>query len=140
MTDAAALAFSFFVPGDCVPWARAGGGKTGHRFTPPKQAKYAATLKVLCQQAMRGGKPLDGPIALRLIAVYPWPKSMSAKRRASPGAQWRTSKPDVDNLAKIVGDALNKVAWLDDAQIAASSARKLYGDKPGLQVIVEALA
>jgi hypothetical protein len=42
---------TLFVPGDCVPWSRAGGGKTGHRFTPPKQAKYAAVLKTLCPKA-----------------------------------------------------------------------------------------
>ncbi len=140
MTDAAALAFWFFVPGDVVPWARAGGGKSVVRFTPAKQRNYAATLKAICFDAMNGGKPLEGPISLRLVAVYPWPKSMSAKKRAQPGAQWRTSKPDVDNCMKIVGDALNKVAWLDDAQIAAASLRKMYGDQPGLQVIVEVLA
>lgn len=132
--------FSFFVPGDCVPWARAGGGKTAVRFTPPKQAKYAATLKVLCMQAMGGRAPLEGPLGLVLQARYPWPKSMSAKKRLQSGAHWRISKPDFDNLAKIVGDALNKIAWLDDAQIAAARVTKIYSDNPGLSVRVEVLA
>ncbi len=137
---AGASGFSFFVPGDCVPWARAGGGKTAVRFTPPKQRNYAAVLKSLCLEAMRGTKPLEGPVSLELIAAYPWPKSMSAKKRLLPGAHWRTSKPDFDNLAKIVGDALNKVAWLDDAQIAAAWVRKVYSAAPGLEVRWEALA
>lgn len=140
MTDAAALAFSFFVPGDVVPWARAGGGKTAVRFTPAKQRNYAAVLKTLCADAMHGGAPLTGPVELRLIAVYPWPKSMTPKKRAAPGAKWRTSRPDIDNIGKLIGDALNKIAWLDDAQIAVSRALKRYGDNPGLQVEVEALA
>jgi Holliday junction resolvase RusA-like endonuclease len=140
MTDAAALAFSFFVPGDVVPWARAGGGKTGHRFTPTKQRNYAGVLKSMCVDAMHGGAPLAGPIRLALTAVYPWPKSMSAGKRQAPGAQWRVSKPDVDNCMKIVGDALNKVAWLDDAQIAVASLCKVYGEQPGLEVSVEVLA
>ena len=33
-------------------------------------------------------------------------------------AVWKSSKPDADNLAKIVADALNGIAWGDDAQIA----------------------
>lgn len=136
----ARVRIEFFVPGDCVPWARAGGGKTGHRFTPPKQAKYAATLKVLCLEAMRGAKPFEGPVSLELYAAYPWPKSMSQKKRLLPGAQWRASKPDFDNLAKIVGDALNKIAWLDDAQIAAAKVHKFYSDRPGLIVKFERLA
>jgi Holliday junction resolvase RusA-like endonuclease len=132
--------FEFFVPGDCVPWARAGGGKTGHRFTPVKQRDYMAALKLFCQRTMRGGKPLEGAVDLKIEARYPWPKSMSKKKRALPGAYWRTGRPDFDNLAKIVGDALNNIAWLDDAQIAFASVSKVYSDIPGLKVGVEALS
>ena len=36
-----------------------------------------------------------------------------------------TRKPDADNVAKSVLDALNGVAWLDDAQVTHLSVRKL---------------
>jgi Holliday junction resolvase RusA-like endonuclease len=138
-TASAVTGFEFFVPGDCVPWARAGGGKTGHRFTPVKQRDYMAALKLFCQRAMHGAQPLDGPVDLKVEARYPWPKSMTRKKRELPGAYWRTGRPDFDNLAKIVGDALNNIAWLDDAQIAFASVSKVYSDIPGLKVGVEAL-
>ena len=134
------LRFEFVVPGDCVPWARAGGGKTGHRFTPPKQAKYMAALKLICSAAMKGAKPLEGPVRIHLSAVYAWPKSVSArKRREHVGSMWRTGRPDFDNIAKLVGDALNGVAWIDDAQIASANVQKFYSDMPGLRVRIEAL-
>lgn len=42
-------------------------------------------------------------------------------------------KPDVDNLAKIVLDSLNKIAY-DDAQVCRLLVEKRYGETP--QVLV----
>lgn len=123
----------FTIPGDVVPWARAGShGKI--RFTPKPQANYMVALKLTCSAAMRGRPPLSGPIMLDVQATYPWPKSMTARKRQQPGSQWRTSRPDLDNVGKIIADALNAVAWLDDSQICCTTLRKLYGDMPGLTV------
>lgn len=124
--------FEFVVPGDCVPWARAGRSANGHSFTPAKQARYMAALKLICQAAMKGTPPLDGSIEVVICAAYARPQSWSKKRKAS--TTWRTSKPDADNLAKIVGDSLNRVAWVDDAQIAMLVVKKYYADMPGLRV------
>jgi len=128
------MQIAFTVPGQAVPWARAGGGKTGHRFTPAKQRSYAGVLKLFCQRAMRGGPPLTGPIELSVMAEYGWPKSWNEKRRSAPGAQWKTSKPDGDNLSKIVKDALNTIAWQDDAQVVSLHVWKRYSETPRLVV------
>lgn len=130
---------AFTVPGQAVPWARAGGGKTGHRFTPAKQRSYAGVLKLFCQRAMRGGVPLTGPIELSVMAEYGWPKSWNEKRRSAPGAQWKTSRPDADNLVKIVKDALNTVAWVDDSQVCSEHTWKRYSDNPRLVVKITLL-
>ena len=37
-----------------------------------------------------------------------------------------TKKPDVDNVAKSVLDALNGVAWLDDSQVVRLEISKSY--------------
>jgi Holliday junction resolvase RusA-like endonuclease len=122
----------FSVPGQPVPWARAGAhGKV--RFTPAPQRSYAGVLKLYAQRAMRGSL-IDGPVSLTLRAYYLWPKSMSAKKRAMVGAQWKVSKPDADNLVKILKDALNQVVWTDDARIARMVVEKLYDDRPRLDV------
>ena len=129
--------FSFTVPGIPTPWARTGGGKTVARFTPAKQGNAAGAIKLLCSAAMRGARPFEGPVRLTVTAAYPWPKSWSARKRAAQG--WKTSRPDVDNLVKLIADSLNGVAWLDDAQIAEEHICKIYDFRPGLLVKVEML-
>jgi Holliday junction resolvase RusA-like endonuclease len=129
----------FTLPGEAVPWARAAGGKTAHRFTPAKQRNYMGALRMFCQRALNGQGPINGPIELSVMAVYAWPKSLTSRKRALPGAQWKTSRADVDNLTKMVGDALNTVAWRDDSQITSLHAWKMFGDVPRLVVKIRSL-
>lgn len=128
----------FTIPGEAVPWARAG-ARGAQRFTPAKQRSYAGALKMFCQRAMNGTGPLEGPIELSVLAVYAWPKSLSSKKRAQPGAEWKTSRADLDNVEKIVMDALNTVAWADDALIASLHSWKKYGEIPRLHVRIRSL-
>ena len=44
------------------------------------------------------------------------------------------TKPDIDNVVKVVCDALNKVAYNDDTQVVKIVAEKYYGETPGLVV------
>ena len=46
-----------------------------------------------------------------------------------------TRKPDFDNIGKVICDALNGIAYRDDAQIVDALVRKFYSDIP--RVIVE---
>lgn len=136
VTPVTPVTVEFTIPGDVVPWARAGShGKI--RFTPKKQSDYMAAVKLIGSAAMKGKPPLEGPIMLDLTATYPWPASMSQKKRTNPAAQWRTGRPDLDNIGKLIGDALNRIAWVDDSQIACSMLRKVYGEQPGLLVKFE---
>jgi Holliday junction resolvase RusA-like endonuclease len=137
LTSATTAAIEFVVPGELVPWARARGGKTVPHYTPSKQANYMTALKLICSTAMKGAPPLEGPIKLTLLACYPWPRAWSQKKRDAN--RWRWTKPDYDNIGKIVGDALNKIAWRDDAQIADATVHKFFGETPGLAVRIERL-
>lgn len=126
------MTIEFTIPGEAVPFARTAGGKTTPRFTPAKQRNYMGAIKMFAARAMQGRPPLEGPVELSVMAVYLWPKSWSAKKRA--GAYWKTSKPDADNITKLVKDSLNTVAFADDAQVASSHAWKTYGNVARLTV------
>jgi Holliday junction resolvase RusA-like endonuclease len=76
---------------------------------------------------------VEGLIA-RTLQAEVW----SARKRQAN--RWHTAKPDADNIAKLVGDALNGIAWRDDAQIARATVEKFYGDEPRLAVRIERLA
>lgn len=126
------------IPGDIVPWARAGG--RGHiRFTPAPQRNFAATVKAAAVEAMAGRALIDGAIELTITATWLWPKSLSPRKRLLPFADHKTTRPDSGNVAKLIEDALNAVVWTDDARVSDTHIHKRFGDKPGLVVVVRDL-
>lgn len=89
---------------------------------PHPIAAFKATCRLAAQQAY-SGPPLDCPLSVRLTFVMPRPTALLWKTRPMPRVM-HAKKPDVDNLAKSVFDALTGLLWLDDAQIAACSIEK----------------
>jgi Holliday junction resolvase RusA-like endonuclease len=82
-------------------------------------------------------EPLQGPLALSVDFVFPWRKSES-KRRAAMGLLPCDTRPDCDNLVKLVGDVLTKLRFYgDDGQIADLHVRKFWGDRVGIRVGIE---
>lgn len=78
------------------------------------------------------------PLAMKIVALFEIPKSFTKKQRADieNGLLYPTKKPDADNIAKVVCDALNDVAYKDDTQIIDLHILKFYAkDRP--KVIVE---
>ena len=70
--------------------------------------------------ALRGWQAQPGK-SYGLKAFFSFP---AEGKGHSPGAP-QTSKPDLDNLLKLVLDALKP--WVDDAQVSRIEAQKLYG-------------
>ena len=79
------------------------------------------------------------PVMLRIIARFLPPKSVSKKRQLDmlEGRELPLKKPDIDNIVKVVADALNGVAYHDDTQIAMVIAAKTYSAMEGLDITVE---
>lgn len=104
-------------------------------FTPAETRKYETALRVAATQAMAGRTLLEGPIRVEVVATMPVPLSWSGvqRRAALWGNRRPTSKPDVDNILKIL-DALNQVVWADDRQIVEAVCVKRYGAQPGLAI------
>ena len=72
--------------------------------------------------------PLEGPIRLHTIWCYP-------SSQSHHHGQWKTSKPDTDNLVKLFKDCMTKVGfWKDDAQVASEIIEKRFCDTPGIFV------
>lgn len=68
------------------------------------------------------------PIKMTIIACFEIPKSTSKKdrERIAGGKLFPTKKPDADNIAKVICDALNGVAYGDDTQIISLTVCKVY--------------
>ena len=89
-----------------------------------------------------GRAPEEGPVALFLTFYLPIPRSWSKKRRmaALAGEIWPTGRPDLDNLAKAVIDAIIGVVIADDRQIVELSVAKFYGANPGVNITLRRLS
>jgi Holliday junction resolvase RusA-like endonuclease len=118
----------FTIPGEprALQRARHGNGRT-YDAAENKAAK--AHIALLGKQAMRArNKPYDGAIKLSCIFIYPWPKSYSQKRKSQSNGFYKVTKSDIDNTIKLVMDALNGIAWKDDAQVSVIYAEKVHLD------------
>ena len=126
----------FTIPGKPFAWRRArSNGKI--RFNDPAMEAHASTVQAIALKHFPA--PIAGPVKLEIRCTFAIPKSASKARRLA--AMWRphTQKPDSDNIAKQIGDALNRIAWVDDSQIADSRVIKLWGDRDETVVEVEAM-
>lgn len=79
-----------------------------------------------------------GPVALVVEFTLKRPKShYRADGTLKPGAPLpHTVKPDATKLLRGIEDAMAGIMWHDDAQVAAQSVLKGYGDTPGAAVFV----
>jgi Holliday junction resolvase RusA-like endonuclease len=82
----------------------------------------------------------DKPVRVRIEAHFPIPKSFSKKRaeEAAAGAIHPQKKPDADNIAKIICDALNNIAYGDDTQVIELTVVKKYAREPKVKVSISA--
>jgi Holliday junction resolvase RusA-like endonuclease len=100
---------------------------------PSKEYKNFLKLQLISHY---NGEPIKEPVALKLTFRMPIPKSTSKKRRKAmlEGKYPHVKRPDIDNLAKALLDALNKTIIEDDSQIYSLFAEKIYSDKPGIHL------
>jgi Holliday junction resolvase RusA-like endonuclease len=86
--------------------------------------------------------PLTGPLRVNLRFYFARPARLNRKKDP-PDRVHHTAKPDLDNLAKAVLDAMTAAGWFcDDAQVCASELTKYYhakGDSPGCVVMVQGI-
>ena len=120
------------------PKASARGGFV-RMYTPAKTVSYEALIGHAAHAAMRGEPLLDCPVSVDMDIRCPIPASWSQKRQrqALAGEIWPTTKPDVDNVEKVVFDAINGVVWRDDVVVVRVSKLKRYASTPGITVTIE---
>ena len=92
-------------------------------YDPP--AVKAAREKLTANLAgHRPEKPMNGPVEIRTLWLFP-------KGKAHRHGEWRITKPDTDNLQKLLKDCMTKVGfWHDDAQVVREITEKRWSDEP----------
>lgn len=106
-------------------------------YTPANTAEYEKLVRLKFQNA--GGVITENPVKVEIVAFFTPPKSTKKKQRQEMLANLilPTKKPDCDNIAKIVLDALNQIAYKDDSQVIDLSVRKQYASEAKVYVHIE---
>ena len=133
---------TFTVQGRPLPWQRprtfvddaSGLARTikgkGHvkRLSPIAEAAQIAMLSGRLQPAAPGTLVL-----LTLDFQFMLPKDASTRKHGD----LHTARPDLDNLSKLVLEALTGVAYADDSQVAQLVATKAWGPSDITTVVIE---
>jgi Holliday junction resolvase RusA-like endonuclease len=130
---------SFFIPGKPTGKGRPRFTRQGHTYTPAITAAAEKMVASIASDAMIKAqrKPRISRCSVHIIATWPVPKSWTKQRQAAALSNDEIpGKPDLDNIAKLILDALNGVVYEDDVQVCMLTVTKLYGDTPGCAVIV----
>lgn len=132
---------TFEIPGEPCGKGRPRFAAGGRAYTPAKTAHYENLVKCEYERQCGGQRFGDGPLKMRITAYYQIPASASKTQKAlmREGMRRPTKKPDADNILKIIADALNQLAYPDDAQIVSAAVTKAYAadDRPCVLVMIE---
>ena len=106
-------------------------------YTPRETKLYEEKVRKAYDQIYHGIQ-LDGDLSVYVEGVFATPQSVSKKKRERMlnGEIPHVKKPDCDNMAKVCLDALNGVAYPDDAQINLLHVSKRYGKTPRVSILI----
>jgi Holliday junction resolvase RusA-like endonuclease len=133
---------TFEVPGDPHGKGRPKFARRGNfvqTYTDKKTASYEDLVKFYANIAMVDLDPLQGAVAVYIYIKLAVPKSYSKKRTEAclSGLERPTKKPDWDNVAKSICDAMNGIVYMDDTQIVDAHVTKVYAANAGVDIGVK---
>lgn len=134
------MIYEFEMIGDPVGKARPRmNTRTGRAYTPTNTKLYEYSLRQWFIREYPNFKPIESRVKVTIIAYFSVPKSTSKKKEAEMSNQniSPTKKPDIDNIIKIVLDAMNKFAFRDDTQVTELEIKKKYDKTPRIYIKIE---
>ncbi len=104
--------------------------KMKRMYTPAKTSSFEEKVKWAFKAKYNIETELSTkPFKAKIIAIFEPPKSISKKKKEELLYSEYTKKPDVDNIAKIILDSLNGLAYKDDNQVSELLVFKQYGNE-----------
>lgn len=94
------------------------------------------------QMKIRQYKPdvaWDCPVHAHIEFKFPWNKSAPKKFINNDG--WKTTRPDLDNMEKMILDSLTSEGFLvDDSIICSKTTMKMHSPSPKILIILRKIA
>ncbi len=103
-------------------------------FYDPPKVKAARQELMSHLEPHKPQSPFDGAVSLQVIWLFPKGKSHS-------NGEWRVTRPDTDNLEKLLKDCMTATGfWKDDAQVVKECVEKRWSGEPcGIYIQIEEL-
>ena len=110
-------------------------------YTPRNTRDYEKMIKTFYKINNFKSFKKDEALEISAIAYYQIPKNTkkSHKLLMIKGEILPTKKPDIDNIMKVVLDALNGVAYFDDKQVCKVNFIKMYSEEPRLKILIRSI-
>ena len=103
----------------------------------PAKIRYERDALTLLAQEHRPAEIWTEPIIADIRFYFPWPKSISKKRKEAwikADVGYKATRPDLDNLEKMLFDAMEGVIYKNDSQIVKKITSKGYSNTPKIMV------
>lgn len=131
------MIYEFEVPGKIIGKGRPRlNSYTGAVYTPTRTKDYETLVEQYFLLKYPRFKPFEGRVQVEINAAFEVPKSakkaekeMMLENKINP-----TKKPDIDNIVKIILDAMNGIAFKDDTQITKLNVEKKYSESESVYI------
>ena len=110
--------------------------KRGFAYTPRKTREYEKKVRS-AYLSSPDKEHFTRPVTACIKGVFKIPVSTSKKKRNKLIDTPYIYKCDADNLAKIILDSLNGLAYDDDSCVTTLVVTKVYGEEPRVEVSLE---
>ena len=101
-------------------------------YDPPEVEQARQKLTAFLAQHRSGHRKFRGGIRLMVKWCFP--------RGEHPDGAYRITKPDTDNLQKLLKDCMTRVGfWTDDCLVASEIVEKFWAEIPGIWIRIEEL-
>lgn len=109
----------------------------GNVYTPKNTMQYEKQIYTEYKRKY-GNQKINGATEISITAYFHVPKSYRREQKQGclNGSYLPTKKPDSDNIAKVVLDALNGVAYIDDKDVVKLTVTKEYTEREQDYLIV----
>ena len=114
--------------------------RIGRTYTPKKTADYEKYIQEVFMDCYpRWSKPLETDLKITVIALFEPSKSYSKRKIEDclEGLIRPNKKPDADNIAKVVLDALNGLVYEDDKQVTVLKVKKRYDTVARIEIMIQ---
>ena len=111
------------------PKERSRTAKNGHHYTPQRTVNFELTVAAEFRAQHPFHELFTGPVGMSVDIQFRRPKTVAK-------GYWHTNPGDATNIVKAIEDGLNRVAYVDDRQVADVFAKKHWGDCDSIVVSI----